>query len=143
MCVRVCACVCLCVHVCVCVCVCVFFYAVFLDFRDTFGSLPHNIRTEALDEINLHKPYINIIKDIDSGSFLQVICGDQLTSPIQLRTGIKTGIGVIGAGKLHSSPKPLKWLCLCSLPHIISPIPVQANADDVQVSSWDVLYCVI
>lgn len=44
---------------------------------------------KALDEINLPKPYINMIKDIYRNSFIQVICGDQLTSPIQLRTGIK------------------------------------------------------
>ena len=45
------------------------YYAVFLDIQYVFGSLPHNIMIEALDEINLPKPYINIIKDIYSGSF--------------------------------------------------------------------------
>ena len=57
---------------------------IFLDFRVAFGSLPHNIMIEALYEIDLPKPYINMIKDIYSGSFFQVICGDQLTNPTSL-----------------------------------------------------------
>ncbi len=33
-----------------------------------------------------------IISDIYAGSLIQVICGDQLTEPIKLRTGIKPGV---------------------------------------------------
>ena len=79
---------------------------IFLDFRVAFGSLPHNIMIEALYEIDLPKPYINMIKDIYSGSFFQVICGDQLINPIQLRKGHQNRLH-LERGKLYSSPKSL------------------------------------
>lgn len=113
------------------------FYAVFLDFRDAFGSLPHSVMIKSLDEINIPTLYINIIKDIYRNSFIQVICGDQLTRPIQLRTGIKTGCPWSAVNFILALNQWLKWLCLCSSSHIRSPNPVQAYADDVQVSSRD------
>jgi hypothetical protein len=67
------------------------FYAVFLDFRDAFGSLPHCVMLHSLEEINLAEQYIHIAKDVYEKSFLQVTCGQQLTKPVKLEVGIKTG----------------------------------------------------
>jgi len=40
------------------------FYAVFLDFRDAFGSLPHSVMLHSLEEIKLPEQYIHIIKNV-------------------------------------------------------------------------------
>lgn len=37
-------------------------YSVFLDFRDAFGTLPHNIMIRALED--LPQVYIDIIQDV-------------------------------------------------------------------------------
>ncbi|CAB1439889.1 unnamed protein product [Pleuronectes platessa] len=38
-----------------------------------------------LEEIHLPQPFVDIITDVYKGSFLQVICGDQLTEPVPLQ----------------------------------------------------------
>ena len=50
-------------------------YSVFLDFRDAFGTLTHNVMIKSLEEIQLPQLYIDIVKDVYKGSFIQVICG--------------------------------------------------------------------
>lgn len=49
------------------------FFSVFLDFRDAFWTLSHNIMIRALEEIHLPEMYTDIIKDVYMGSFIQVI----------------------------------------------------------------------
>lgn len=66
------------------------FYAVFLDFRDAFGTLPHNVMLHALKEVNLPQTYIDIIANVYKTFYIQVICGQTLTDPIPLEIGIKT-----------------------------------------------------
>ena len=50
------------------------FYTVFLDFRDAFGTLSHQVMLHALEEIQLPQPFVNIVSSVYQGSFLQVIC---------------------------------------------------------------------
>ena len=45
---------------------------------------------KSLEEIQLPQLYIDIVKDVYKGSFIQVICGKQLTRPTTLQIGIKT-----------------------------------------------------
>ena len=65
-----------------------------IPFRDAFGTLPHSVMINSLVETNLPKVYVDVVKDIYAGSFIQVICGDQLTEPIEL--GITSKPGVFG-----------------------------------------------
>ncbi len=111
------------------------FCAVFLDFRDAFGTLAHNVMITALEQWHLPQVYIDIVRDVYSGSFLQVICGKQLTDPIPLQAGMKTGCPWSTANFVLAINQWLKWLCSCAPASIISPNPVQGHADDVQVAS--------
>ena len=90
-----------------------------------------------LEEIHLPQPFVDIITDVYKGSFLQVICGDQLTEPVPLQVGIKTGCPWSAVNFILAINQWLKWLCQCAPPQIRSPNPVQGYADDVEMSSRD------
>lgn len=111
------------------------FYTIFLDFRDAFGTLSHKVMLNALEEIQLPQPFVNIISNVYQGSFLQVICGQQLTEPISLKVGIKTGCPWSAVNFVLALNQWMKWIHQCAPPHVRSPNPVQGYADDVQVSS--------
>lgn len=66
------------------------FCAVFFEFRDGFGTLSHQVMLLALEEIQLPQPFVNIVSSVFQGSFLQVLCGQQLKEPVALKAGIKT-----------------------------------------------------
>lgn len=66
------------------------FFTVFLDFLNAFGRLSHDVTLYTLDEISLPQPYVDLIKNVYSNSYVQVICGSALTGPIPLNIGIKT-----------------------------------------------------
>lgn len=85
--------------------------------------------------INLPQVYIGIVKDVYSGSFIQVICGKQLTDPIPLQVGIKTGCPWSALNFVLALNQWLKRLCSCVTCNVISPNPVQGYADDVQIAS--------
>ncbi len=110
---------------------------VFLDFRDAFGTLPHRVMIDALEEIQLPKIYVDIIKDVYCDSYLQVICGKDLTRPIPLEVGIKTGCPWSAVNFIIAINQWLKWLCAHAPPPVLSPNPVQGYADDVAVASRD------
>ncbi len=112
-------------------------YIVFLDFRDAFGALPHRVMIDALEEIQLPKIYVDIIKDVYCDSYLQVICGKDLTRPIPLEVGIKTGCPWSAVNFIIAINQWLKWLCAHAPPHCRSPNPVQGYADDVAIASRD------
>jgi hypothetical protein len=111
------------------------FYSVFLDFRDAFGTLTHNVMIHALEEIQLPRVFIDIIKDVYSSSFIQVICGKQLTDPVPLQVGIKTGCPWSAINFVLAINQWIRWLCDCAPPNVISPNPIQGYADDVQLAS--------
>ena len=110
-------------------------FTVFLDFRDAFGTLTHNIMLRALEEIHLPQVFIDIVRDVYTGSYIQVICGKQLTDPIPLQVGIKTGCPWSAINFVLAINPWLKWLCCDVPPGITSPNPVQGYADDVVVAS--------
>ena len=111
------------------------FYSVFLDFRNAFGTLPHNIMIKALEDIHLPQVYTDTIKDVYKSSFIQVICGLQLTEQIPLCLGIKTGCPWSAVNFILAINQWLVWMRQCTPSESISPNPVQAFADDVQMSS--------
>ncbi len=113
------------------------FFTVFLDFRDAFGSLSHDVMLYALDEIRLPRPYVDVIKDVYNNSYVQVICGSALTDPIPLKIGIKTGCPWSAINFILAINSWLKWMCGCAPAGVRSPNPVQAYADDVEISSRD------
>ena len=110
-------------------------FTVFLDFRDAFGTLAHNIMIRSLEEIHLPQIFIDIVNDVYRNSFIQVICGKQLTTPTPLQTGIKTGCPWSAVNFIVAINQWLKWLCQCAPQGVISPIPVQGYADDVVLAS--------
>ena len=111
------------------------FYTVFLDFRDAFGTLSHEVMLKALEEIHLPQPFVNIVSSVYRGSFLQVICGQQLTEPIALEVGIKTGCPWSAVNFILALNQWMTWIHQCAPPDVRSPNPVQGYADDMQVSS--------
>ena len=54
------------------------FFAVFVDFRDAFGSLSQSYMIQALLESGIAKQYCEIVADIYTDSHFQVICHNQL-----------------------------------------------------------------
>ncbi|KAJ4922635.1 hypothetical protein JOQ06_024756, partial [Pogonophryne albipinna] len=64
-----------------------------------------------------------------------VICGQQLTEPIALKVGIKTGCPWSAVNFILALNQWMKWIYQCAPLHVKSPNLVQGYADDVQVSS--------
>ena len=112
------------------------FYAVFLDFCDAFGTLTH-VMFQSLEEIHLPQVYIDIVRDVYKDSFIQVICGNQLTEPIPLQLGIQTGCPWSAVNFVLAINRCLQWMHQCAPLDIRSPNPVQGYADDVLVCSRD------
>lgn len=50
-------------------------FLVFLDFRDAFGTLGHNVIIRSLEEIQLPQLFTDIVRVVYQSSFIQVICG--------------------------------------------------------------------
>ena len=111
------------------------FYAAFLDFRDAFGTLTHDVMFQSLEEIHLPRVYIDIVRDVYKDSFIQVICGNQLTEPIPLKLGIKTGCPWSAVNFVLAIDRWLQWMRLCAPQDVRSPNPIQGYADDVLVCS--------
>ena len=112
-------------------------YVVFLDFRDAFGTLPHEVMLNSLEDIHLPKIYCDIVKDVYSNSYLQVICGKHLTLTVKLKVGIKTGCPWSAVNFIIAINQWLKWFCTHAPPQVLSPNPVQGYADDVVIASRD------
>ena len=68
------------------------FYAIFVDFRDAFGSLDQGYLIRALLESGVHKLYCELIADIYEDSHFEVICGQHLSKEFPLPVGTKTEV---------------------------------------------------
>ncbi|KAK5876227.1 hypothetical protein CesoFtcFv8_027217 [Champsocephalus esox] len=90
---------------------------------------------QALEEIHLPQPVVNIVSNVYQGAFLQAVCGQPLTEPIALKVGIKTGCPWSAVNFIRALNQWMKWIYQCAPLHVKSPNPVQGYADDVQVSS--------
>ena len=75
--------------------------------------------------------------DVYEGSYIQVICGDTLTDPIQLDVGIKTGCPWSVVIFILAINHWIKWMRQCAPEGVRSPNPVPGYADDVEISSRD------
>ena len=64
-----------------------------------------------------------------------MICGHQLTKPVKLEVGIKTGCPWSAVNFIVALNHWMKWLCLLAPPGSTSPNPVQAFADDVLLAT--------
>ena len=67
------------------------FYAIFVDFRNVFGSLNQDYLIRTLLNSEIAKGYCEIIADLYQDSHFQVICGKELTKESVLTKGTKTG----------------------------------------------------
>ena len=67
------------------------FYAVFVDFRDEFGSLSQSYMIRILLDSRIAKQYCEIVADIYMDSHFQVICHNELSKEFPLSVGAKTG----------------------------------------------------
>ena len=86
------------IHVCLNVCICMYtrhtiskFYALFIDFRDAFGSLNQSYLIRALLDANVNEEYCLIIADIYEESHFQVISQSEVSEEFLLTAGAKTG----------------------------------------------------
>ena len=109
------------------------FYAAFLDFRDAFGTLTHDVMFQSLEEIHLPRVYIDIVRDVYKDSFIQVICGNQLTEPIPLKLGIRCPWSAVNF--VLAIDRWLQWMRLCAPQDVRSPNPIQGYTDDVLACS--------
>ena len=105
-----------------------------MDFRDTFGTLPHNVMLYALDEIRPPQLYVDVIKDVYKNSYIQVIYGSALTDPIPLKIGIKTRCPWSAINFILAINSWMNWMSQCAPAGVRSPNPMQGFADDVEIS---------
>ncbi len=90
-------------------------YIVFLDFRDAFGALPHRVMIDALEEIQLPKIYVDIIKDVYCDSYLQVICGKRSHQTDTTRGGNQNWLSM-KCCKLYHCNKSMAKMALRTCP---------------------------
>ena len=107
------------------------FYALFVDFRDAFGSLDQSYLIRTLLEVGINKDDYILIADIYQESHFQVICGNELSKEYLLTVGTKTGCPlsvVLFVIQLDRSLKEVHNHAIISLniqdEKRISPIPV-------------------
>jgi hypothetical protein len=79
---------------------------------------------DALEEIQLPKIYVDLIKYVCRDSFLQVICGKVVKRPIPIEVGIKTGCTWSAVNFIIALNQWLRWVCAPAPPQVLSPNPV-------------------
>ena len=67
------------------------FYALFVDFRDAFGSISQGSLIKSLLECGIEQAYCYIIADIYQNSHFEVLCDEGLSKEFELTNGEKTG----------------------------------------------------
>ena len=66
------------------------FYALFVDFRDAFGSISQESLIKSLLECGIEQTYCYIIVDIYQNSHFEVLCDEGLSKEFKLTIGEKT-----------------------------------------------------
>ena len=114
------------------------FYAIFVDFRDAFGSLDQGYLIRALLESGVHQLYCELIADIYEDSHFEVICEQHLSKEFPLPVGTKTGDPLSAVLFIIVLDKSLKEVHQLAIIHQniqdekrISPLPVLGYADDI------------
>ena len=100
----------------------------FVDLKDAFGSLDHEIMLRELRSIGLPDQYLQLTKAIYDCSTFQVKTHRGITAPIERRKGIIQGCPY---SVLCFEVAIDKWLRWIDIPAQISPTPVQGYVDDV------------
>ena len=117
-------------------------YALFIDFRDAFGSLKQSHMIKRLVECGIEETYCRIIADIYQDSHFEVICDQGISKEFNLNIGCKTGDPARPIFFIIDLDRSLRGLV--ELAHIqlkvpigrpISPIPIGGYADDILLIS--------
>ena len=120
------------------------FYAIFVDFRDAFGSLDQEYLIRSLLDSGIGKTYCLLIADIYQDSYFQVICGKELSREFSLTIGTKTGdplSAILFIVTLDRSLKDVHNTAIISSnicdEQRISPLPFSGYADVTLVSLFE------
>ena len=118
------------------------FYAIFVDFRDAFGSIDQEYLIRSLLDCGIEKTYCLLIADIYQDSYFEVICGKELSKEFLLTIGTKTGdplSAILFIITLDKSLKEVYNRTIISLniqdEQRISPLPFAGYADDIALVS--------
>ena len=120
-------------------------HIVFIDFADAFGSVKHEYIIETLRHFNIPEMYIGLIEDLYKFSSFNVICGIELTELFYIIRGTKTGdplsalIFILVIDRVCRPMVSLAKTRACiPVQATINPLPVQAFADDIALSSYNI-----
>ena len=121
------------------------FTSVFIDFADAFGSVNHQFLFETLQYFDVPDIYSCLIEDLYKYSSFKVICGSNLTKIFIIVRGTKTGdplSALIFILIIERTCRPMVEIAILKLgirnELRFNPLPVQAFADDIVLSSYDI-----
>lgn len=102
----------------------------FIDLKDAFGSINHQFMLRELRHMGYPELFVNITKDVYTGSTFQIKCSSGLTDIIQRGKGIIQGCPWSVIVFEQGIDKWLRWL---SQPYDDdhTPVPAQGYVDDV------------
>jgi len=109
-------------------------FIAFIDIKDAFGSLDHDIMIESLTTAGYPDLYIDITKDIYSNSPFQVKTSSGLTKPIKRQRGIIQGCPWSVIAFEQGVDKWLRCIDNCYERNHY-PTPVQGYVDDVSLTA--------
>lgn len=66
-------------------------YALFVDFKRAFDSVPHNRLWEKLNQLGLSSKILNLLVNFYSNTHMRVRCSGNLSSPINITEGVLQG----------------------------------------------------
>ena len=118
------------------------FFLVFVDFADAFGSVRHDFMFSTLNDFHIPMQYCCLIEDLYRYSTFSVLCGFRLSKTFYIVRGTKTGDPLSALLFILVVDKICKPMLTYSLieqnlenERAISPLPVQAYADDIVSSA--------
>ena len=121
------------------------FTSVFIDFAYAFGSVNHQFLFETLQLFDIPDIYNCLIEDLYKYSSFKVICGSNLTKIFIIVRGTKTGdplSALIFILIIERTCRPMVEIAILKLgirnELRFNPLPVQAFADDIVLSSYDI-----
>ena len=109
-------------------------YVGFIDIKDAFGSIDHNIMIKEMREVGYPQQMIDITRDIYTDSTFQVKTANGLAKPITRGKGIIQGCPWSVILFEQGIDKWLRWI-EHSHPNPCAPNPVQGYVDDVDMTA--------
>ena len=104
-------------------------FITFVDLKDAFGSLDHDVMIQSLQQAGYPKYVIDLTRDIYSGSTFQVKTGQGITDNIPRSRGIIQGDPWSVIFFEQGIDTWLRWMDDKPPTHL--PCPVQGYVDDV------------